>query len=101
MNRWFALLTLCWGLTSMSIAFTKSYAVLLILRLLFGVFESGFFPGCAYYFTLWFTQRERTTVLALFSAGRPISGIIGGPLGHYFLQINALGLQGYQWYVER
>lgn len=39
MNRWFAFLTLCWGLTSMSIAVTKSFAVLLLLRLLFGVFE--------------------------------------------------------------
>ena len=41
-------ITLLWGATLIGMAFVKTWVQLIPLRLLLGLFESGFCPGCAY-----------------------------------------------------
>lgn len=41
-------ITLAWGAVMIGFGFSPSYQVLLALRLLLGVFEAGYFPGCVY-----------------------------------------------------
>ena len=41
-------ITLLWGITMICMAFVKHWTQLIPLRLVLGIFEAGFFPGCAY-----------------------------------------------------
>lgn len=41
-------ITLLWGATMIGMGFVKNWTQMIPLRLLLGIFESGFFPGCAY-----------------------------------------------------
>lgn len=41
-------ITLLWGITMMCMGFVKNWTQLIPLRLVLGIFEAGFFPGCAY-----------------------------------------------------
>jgi len=71
----------------------------IILHLLLGVAEAGFFPGMILYLTYWFPAHRRAAMVALLMAGNPVSGIIGGPLSglilHHFAGSN--GIAGWQW----
>ncbi|OQU96407.1 hypothetical protein CLAIMM_02492 [Cladophialophora immunda] len=48
---WLGLLLLCWGATTLGFAGVHSYAEVIVLRFLIGVFEAGFFPGIVYFTT--------------------------------------------------
>jgi MFS family permease len=41
-------ITILWGITAMCFGFVRTWVQLLPLRLVLGIFEAGFFPGCEY-----------------------------------------------------
>jgi ACS family tartrate transporter-like MFS transporter len=89
---------LVWGLLAASNAFVRGAQSFFALRLLLGVAEAGFFPGMIFYLTLWFPQAYRGRFSGTFSAGIPLSGIIGGPLSGMILGMDGVaGMHGWQW----
>jgi MFS family permease len=44
-SKWLAFLVVGWGVATFCIGFVNSYSGLLTMRLVLGVFESGYFPG--------------------------------------------------------
>jgi hypothetical protein len=42
---WFSLLFFCWGILTLSFAFLKNFASVVVIRFLIGTFEAGFYPG--------------------------------------------------------
>jgi MFS family permease len=58
--------------------FVNSYGVLVLLRILLGIAEAGFFPGVLLYLTYWFTPTERAAKIAVFYSAQVVSGIVGG-----------------------
>jgi MFS family permease len=48
-----SVITLLWGLTMLSFGFVKQWYQLMPLRVILGIFEAGFFPGCAYLLSCW------------------------------------------------
>lgn len=87
-----------WGAISATTAFIHTALAFYVLRFLLGVAEGGFFPGMIFYLTLWFPQAARARYTAAFACAIPLSGIIGGPMSGFVLQMNGLlGLHGWQW----
>ncbi|GGF39693.1 membrane protein [Aliidongia dinghuensis] len=95
---WLARIMISWGLISMATVFTSGPSSFYVLRFLLGAAEAGFFPGAAFYLTLWFPKEYRARIYAWFLIAIPASSVIGGPLSGALLQLNgALGLAGWKW----
>jgi ACS family tartrate transporter-like MFS transporter len=87
-----------WGAISAATAFVQGPLSFYLLRFLLGVAEAGFFPGMIFYLTLWFPRSYRTRFASLFLCAIPLSGIVGGPLSGYILELDGvLSLHGWQW----
>jgi MFS transporter, ACS family, tartrate transporter len=103
---WIARIMISWGIVSAAFAFIpqiagatglSNNAVFYALRLLLGACEAGFFPGIIFYLTLWFPAVYRARVVSFFMLAIPISSIIGSPVSGLLLNIEGLGLAGWQW----
>jgi D-galactonate transporter len=96
---WIARIMVTWGIISALTMFVTTAETFYILRFLLGAAEAGFIPAILYYLTIWFPSSHRGKASALFLAGIPLSGIIGGPLSGYIMSAmnNAHGLAGWQW----
>lgn len=86
-----------WGLVAAAMAFITGPISFYALRLLLGIAEAGFFPGIVYYFTRWLPAAERGRAMAVFLSGSAIASILAGPISGALLQIEGLGLRGWQW----
>ena len=96
-RRWIARIMITWGLISAATAFVTGPASFMTMRFLLGVAEAGFFPGIILYLTYWFPAYERAKVVGMFMVALPVSGLIGSPLSAELMQLDALGLHGWQW----
>lgn len=98
-RRWLTLIALVWGTVAGLLAFVRTDTEFYAVRFLLGAAEAGFFPGVVYYFTRWFPAAERGKAMAIFLSGSAIASILSGPLAAFLLQLEGLGLKGWQWMV--
>lgn len=96
-RAWLTRIMLSWGIVAALMAFIVDATSFYALRFLLGVAEAGFFPGVVYYFTQWLPAARRGRAMAIFLAGSAIASILSGPLSGALLQIEGLGLRGWQW----
>lgn len=97
-RRWVARIMVTWGLLSAGMIFVEGPRSFYLLRFLLGFAEAGFFPGVIYYLTCWFPSSYRARIMALFTAGIPLSTVIGGPISGLLLGMSGIGgLPGWQW----
>lgn len=98
-RRWIARIMVTWGLLSLATAWVTTPMTFYVVRFLLGVAESGFYPGMILYLTYWFPSHRRGKMMAVLTAGNPVSGMIGGPLSGYLMQTLAgvAGYAGWQW----
>ena len=50
--NWLGFLAFAWGTVMLGQGFVPNYSALAACRALLGLFEAGFFPGCAYLITV-------------------------------------------------
>lgn len=94
---WMFRIMITWGIISVATAFVWNAWGFYIIRFLLGVAEAGFFPGIAFFFTLWLPNRHRSRVNAMFLASMPFAAVVGGPLSGYLLTLDGMfGLRGWQ-----
>jgi len=86
-GTWFSRIMITWGFVSMMQAWVTNYTGLMICRTFLGVCEAGFFPGIAYYLTLWFNRRERASKLSYIIAMQCVAGMFGGLFAYAILQL--------------
>jgi MFS family permease len=119
-SLWLAVLLFCWGALTLGFAGVKTYAQVIVIRFLIGVFEAGFFPGklclpvlcyasewilithgCTgiiYYTTFWYRIEERATRIAFVAAHANLAGAFGGSIAYGVGKLNgANGLSGFRW----
>jgi ACS family tartrate transporter-like MFS transporter len=97
-RRWIMFLMIAWGLASVATAFVTGPTAYLILRFLLGSAEAGFYPGVILYLTFWLPPKVRSSALAMFVTGVPLSILVGAPLSAQILLFDhAMGLRGWQW----
>lgn len=68
------------------------------LRIILGVLEAGFFPGCVYLMSTWYSRFElqkRYSAFYLIGSG---ASAFAGILAYGLMQMNGLaGLEGWRW----
>jgi D-galactonate transporter len=96
---WISRIMLTWGALSIAMVWAQGETSFYVLRFLLGVAEAGFYPGVLLYLSQWFPASRRGRITALFMAGNPLSGIIGGPVSGLVMQMfgGMLGLASWQW----
>jgi ACS family tartrate transporter-like MFS transporter len=90
-RRTIAALMVTWGIVSGATAFVHSAHVFLLLRLLLGMAEAGFYPGVIYYLTIWLPRRVRASFTATFLFAIPMASIFGGPISTWILERGSHG----------
>jgi ACS family tartrate transporter-like MFS transporter len=96
-RKWFARILITWGLISAATAFVKTPLEFNVARFLLGVAEAGFFPGIIVYFTHWFPLRDRARAMSGFIVAVPFSLALGAPVSALLLEVDWLGMAGWQW----
>ncbi|VVE86586.1 MFS transporter [Pandoraea bronchicola] len=96
---WIARIMISWGLLSGIMAFVSAPWQFYVVRFLLGVAEAGFYPGVILFLTYWFPNRRRAKMTAIFQAGIPVAGLLGGPLSGWILDAfhQVGGHAGWQW----
>jgi ACS family tartrate transporter-like MFS transporter len=96
-RKWFARILITWGMISAATAFVKTPMEFNVARFLLGVAEAGFFPGIIVYFTHWFPLRDRARAMSGFIVAVPFSLALGAPVSALLLEVDWLGMAGWQW----
>ncbi|KAF8525766.1 major facilitator superfamily domain-containing protein [Hysterangium stoloniferum] len=64
-NRFFFMALTFWGLSSLSFVYAKGYPALLVLRVLLGIGEAGYYAGMIYYLSFWYKRHVIITMRPL------------------------------------
>jgi D-galactonate transporter len=96
---WIARIMISWGLISAATMFAHDVWSFYALRILLGIAEAGFFPGIILYLSLWFPDRERAKMTALFMMAIGLASVFGSPISGWIMDRmdGEFGLQGWQW----
>ncbi|GAB7349469.1 hypothetical protein MBLNU459_g0182t1 [Dothideomycetes sp. NU459] len=84
-------ITILWGATMICMGFVKTWTQLIPLRLVLGIFEAGFFPGCAYLLSCWYPRYELQKRNAVFYLIGSMASAFAGILGYGFSQLAGKG----------
>ncbi|KAJ3568707.1 hypothetical protein NP233_g5543 [Leucocoprinus birnbaumii] len=108
-NRFFFLSLTFWGLCSLSFTYAKGYAALLVLRVLMGIGEAGYYAGVIYYLSFWYkryiapicgedccSKRTRSELAVRISLGMTgtLPGAVGGLLAFGLVRAQTSQLTG-------
>jgi sugar phosphate permease len=96
-KAWLTRIMFTWGIAAAAMAFVQGQDSFYALRFLLGVAEAGFFPGVVFYFTRWLPRAERGKAMAVFLSGSAVASVLSGPVTGGLLQVEGLGLHGWQW----
>ncbi|KAH9848661.1 major facilitator superfamily domain-containing protein [Lenzites betulinus] len=81
-----------WGIASLSFVYAKGYAGLLVLRVLLGIGEAGYYAGMIYYLSFWYLAMR----ISLCMTGT-LPGAIGGLLAFGLVRAHTSLLTGWQF----
>ncbi|EKM78465.1 hypothetical protein AGABI1DRAFT_129571 [Agaricus bisporus var. burnettii JB137-S8] len=95
-NRFFFISLTFWGLSSLSFTYAKGYAALLVLRVLMGIGEAGYYAGVIYYMSFWYTRSEMALRITLGMTGT-VPGALGGLLAFGLVRAHTSELAGWQF----
>lgn len=73
-------------------SFVKTWTQLIPLRIILGIFEAGFFPGCAYLLSTWYPRYMLQKRNAVFYLIGSLSSAFSGILAYGFSQMAGLGV---------
>ncbi|KAJ5101396.1 hypothetical protein NUU61_003618 [Penicillium alfredii] len=87
-----------WAVIMIGTGFAKNFAQLTVLRVLLGVLEAGYFPGCVYLLSCWYTRFDVQKRFSIFYLIGCVASALSGILAFGLMQLNgAHGLGGWQW----
>jgi len=86
-----------WGSMALLQCAAKNFAGMLVLRLLLGAFEAGFFAGVVFYLTLFYTRGELGFRIAVFFGSALLAAAFSGLISYGVFQINHPHIQGWKW----
>ncbi|KAL5520852.1 hypothetical protein ACEPAF_2855 [Sanghuangporus sanghuang] len=81
----------CWGILTVIQGLVHNFRSLLVVRILLGVFESGFMPGATYFLSCWNRRDELGLRLAIFTSVVTLAGAFGGLLAVVIANMEGIG----------
>lgn len=87
-----------WGCIIIGFGFARNWPTLIPLRLLLGALESGYFPGCLYLLSCWYTKFEVAKRYSVFYLVGSIASALSGILAYGLQQMEGTnGIRGWRW----
>ena len=86
---WFALITFCFGIITISTAFVQTWRQMIAMRILLGIAMSGIYPGLTYLISTWYTRKEQQLRFALMQSGEIIVLATGGIVNFALNQLDS------------
>lgn len=81
-----------------SFGFVKTWEVMAVLRVILGILEAGFYPGCIYLLSTWYPRYELQKRNAVFYLIGSCASAFAGILAYGLMQLNGrAGLEGWSW----
>lgn len=91
-------ITFLWGVVMIGMGFTDKWETLAALRVLLGVFEAGFFPGCVYLLSTWYVRYEMHKRYSAFYFIGSCASAFAGILAFGLMQMEGVaGYLGWRW----
>jgi MFS family permease len=91
-----ALIT-AWGIVSTCVGFTRSFAGLVVTRMLLGLFEGGLLGAIVIYLAMFYRRHQMLYRIGLFYCAAPLSGAFGGFLATGLAKIRYHGYNRWPW----
>jgi MFS family permease len=95
------LLVFGFGVVSVGMAFIKSFADLIIVRIFLGIVEGGTMPGISFFLSCFYKREELLFRVGMFVSGASLAGAFGGLLATGLTSIGTWGVHGAQLHTWR
>ncbi|OKL63890.1 hypothetical protein UA08_00885 [Talaromyces atroroseus] len=96
-KRTLSTLMVIWGSIATLQCAAKNFAGLLVLRLILGTCEAGFFAGVVFYLTLFYKRSELGFRVAIFFGSALLAAAFSGLISYGVFQIRDSHVHGWQW----
>ncbi|KAF2200988.1 MFS general substrate transporter [Delitschia confertaspora ATCC 74209] len=95
---WLGTLVVAWGVISIGMGFTHKWHQLLGCRVLLGVLEAGYYPGCVFLLSCWYVRFEVQKRFSAFYLLALLASGLSNLLALGLSQMKGLGgLNGWRW----
>ncbi|HEY3426628.1 MAG TPA: MFS transporter [Negativicutes bacterium] len=95
---WIARILITWGIVTVLTAYVQTATHLMILRVLLGIAEAGFYPCVILYLTFWFPSKYFASTVSIFMCGQALANIVTGPVSAWIMDnVMWLGMPGWRW----
>ncbi|KAK2734477.1 hypothetical protein FQN55_002647 [Onygenales sp. PD_40] len=89
---------LLWGALIIGFGFAQNWTTMVALRLILGILEAGYFPGCVYLLSTWYTRFEVARRYSVFYLIGSLASALSGILAFGLMQMEGLqGIRGWRW----
>ena len=82
---WLPTLTVVWGISCTLTGLTQNFGGFLTARLFLGMAESGYFPGVAFYLSMWYKRNEQLYRVSMIISIVTLGSALGGLFVSYVL----------------
>ncbi|KAF2841122.1 MFS general substrate transporter [Patellaria atrata CBS 101060] len=91
-------LAVSWGLVMLGMGFAKDWRVIVVCRMLIGIFEAGFLPCCMYLLSCWYQRYEVQTRMAYWYLINLFVSAFGNILAYALIKLDGTyGIEGWRW----
>ncbi|QDS68817.1 hypothetical protein FKW77_006268 [Venturia effusa] len=95
---WLSFLVVLWGCVSIGMGFTKEWTQLLGCRVILGVLEAGYYPGCIFLLSCWYCRFEVQKRFSAFYLLALLASGFSSILAYGIMQMKGVGgLNGWRW----
>ncbi|PGH11013.1 hypothetical protein AJ80_07289 [Polytolypa hystricis UAMH7299] len=95
---WLPSIVVCWGVVMIGMGFAKKWTDILAMRVLLGIFEAGFYPGCVFLLSCWYMRFEVQKRFSAFYLMALLASGFSSILAYGLMQMKGLAnLNGWRW----
>ncbi|KAL4965308.1 putative phthalate transporter [Aspergillus stella-maris] len=91
-------IVISWGAILVGMGFTKNWQQMTACRVLLGLLEAGYFPGCVYLLSSWYARYDVQKRFSIFYLIGCVASALAGILAFGLMQLHGShGIEGWRW----
>lgn len=91
-------IVIAWGAILVGMGFTKNWKQMTACRILLGLLEAGYFPGCVYLLSSWYARYDVQKRFSIFYLIGCVASALAGILAFGLMQMEGIqGIRGWRW----